>query len=436
MRLRDADVEQVLLGVLADVRAVELAGPDLLADRLVFGRAGVEVAEELGALAPVAEARQPLAEGRRLVVVVDEAVVAPEDAVEDREERAGAVAADHAVHVDGIVRRAGEQLHDPRDALGAARVVEVVVLQRDAEIADPELLEVGLAALERPGALGLAADVQVGPDAEVVDVEVPDDLRRLANERLGAAEEETLAHLRAGDVRAAADVAEVERGQPDHARRDVGRRERADVGDDLRAVRAGPLHAPPVFCADLEELRAHRGGFLRVEELHERPLEAGRLGELGPQAGERAVGRPRERPPLPLLGLVALVEVLREVVEGKEPVAVVPDLALRLGLGLQAPLLLVERRARGLDAALLEVRVELLHARRVRVVGGAVLRRDERDGCGEGGRRREEEGGENGRECGLVHGGVAGVAGRGGAVTMPNCSTCARGLQPYFAQKK
>ena len=64
MRLRDADIEQVLLGVGADVPAVELAGPHFLAYRRELGRGGIEVGEQLGALASVAEARQPLVERR------------------------------------------------------------------------------------------------------------------------------------------------------------------------------------------------------------------------------------------------------------------------------------------------------------------------------------------------------------------------------------
>ena len=130
-------------------------------------------------------------------------------------------------------------------------MVEMVVLERIAEVLEPKLLEIGLAALQRTGALGLAADVEVGLDAEIVDVEVLDDLLWFPDERLHAAEEKPLAHLCAVDVRATSNVAEVHRGKSYHARRDVGRRERANVGNDFLAAFVLRLHPPEVLRAEL-----------------------------------------------------------------------------------------------------------------------------------------------------------------------------------------
>ena len=214
----------------------------------------------------------------------------------------------------------------------------MVVLERIAEVLEPKLLEIGLAALQRTGALGLAADVEVGLDAEIVDVEVLDDLLRLVDERLHAAEEKPLAHLCAVDVRAASDIAEVHRGEPDH------------VGDNLPAAFVLRLHAPEVLRAKLEELRAHRGGFLLVEDLDERLREVGRLGELGEESGKRAVRGPRERLPRLFLGLVALVQILRVVVEDGEVESVIPGLPLCLCVRLQLLILVVQRRPRRFHA--------------------------------------------------------------------------------------
>ena len=253
-------------------------------------------------------------------------------------------------------------------------------------------------------ALVPAAEVDLGLDAELVDVERLEDVDRNLRHRSLTAVKESLAHLDPVGVHTAAHVAEVEAGLADHARRDVLGCERADVRDDLRAGLVLARDAPPVLRAELEvagadRLRAKHLLALRLglHLLDDRLREVLGLRELDHSLVQREVGLPGERLPGPLLLGRALHERLGPGVEHVVIEAVLPLLHLLvLGapglLPLRVPLvhpvalldlLLGQGGARRLLSALLEVLEELLHAGRVRVVRRAILRRGKRDRRGE-----------------------------------------------------